>query len=165
MAYSIKFTPEQLHMLITSGLYTPEMGNAFLKKAIEKIDLTTCKLLAPMVDLNSFRTSEGIPLLHYVIHCVEFSFDRIDREIQIAFFKCFLNAGASPNILDDQLSTPLPESIELFKILLDYGMTPIYEGKEMINYKKKPNPGPMAWNTYIKEIKAHMLAEVKSAVE
>jgi hypothetical protein len=59
-----------------------------------------------------------------------------------------LKAGVDPNVRDRDQSTPLPENIEVFKLLLDYGMVPIYEGTEMIFYKPHPNPYPNKWNSY-----------------
>jgi hypothetical protein len=167
MSYTIKIklSTEQLLRFTQSEFYTAELGNKLLQDAIERRDLETCKILVSVVDLNNFRSSNTWSLLHFVLNVIESPWARVDHTTQLAMLELFLKAGADPNLLDTERSTPLPQNIELFKLLLNYGMIPMYEGHEMSSYTKRPNPGPVNWSRYLKAINEHNSTNIKCAID
>lgn len=146
--YSIRLPASKINAFVKSECYTQEIGAKLLFDAIDNRDFDTCKILVNHVDLNAVKYKDQIttPL--------DFACNIGNDQVQTEMVRCLLEAGADPNILC-RGSTPYG-NIDTFKLLLQYGMTPIYEGLAMIDYEEPPNPRPAIWGLYIKAIKENL---------
>jgi hypothetical protein len=149
---------EQLQFFVNCELYTPEIGHRLLVSALYYSDFEGCKILARVIDLNNFR-EHNLPLLHFVLK----QMDHFGRGNHMGIIECFLSAGADPNILDDNGSTPLPSGIKTFKLLLNYGMVPIFKNKPMLDYNTDECPENL--KLYIDAIIDHQGLDIKNALD
>jgi hypothetical protein len=157
MSLSVKIPIEKLPYYINSELYTPEIGAELLRETIKTSNLEACKILAPIVNLNNIY--HGWSALNFVtiMHPNMNEHNLID---------ILLKAEANPNDLSPFGDTPLPHTIETFKLLLDYGMHPIHGGKPMIECDNPPANIPAdKWKEYIDAINEHSLLDVKGAID